>query len=181
MKLYILEKLRKIAKEKIGDSWIGIESYFFNGRWHLICIACKSNPYRIELAIENEASIVKCEEIKRVPMYVIYVDSALEELENARKLIENNDFDRAIKSLWGSVIYSLKAYGLVFKRCRIVEVSIMDLAKEFSELINDKNFLNKIERIKFALDPFGASDFDLGLMYEDARDVVEKILSRILR
>ncbi|RLI79438.1 hypothetical protein DRP05_04045 [Archaeoglobales archaeon] len=181
MKLEILEELRKAAKSKIDaskiDTWIGIESFYYNGKWHVKCIIYQDqiNPCRVELIFGDKITIEKLENLRRVPMHVVYVDSALKELEKADNLIENGKFEEAIKSFWGSIIYSLKAYGLISKGCRIVEVSIMDLAKEFSKLVEDKAFFDKISRIKSIVgDTFDILDVDIELVQEDAREVVEK-------
>lgn len=187
MKLEMLEKLRKIAKSKIGNNWVGIESWHYNGKWRVKCIIYQEgqiNPCRVELTVGDEISIKKLESLKRVPMHIVYVDSALKELENADFLIDNYEFDKAIKALWGSIIYSLKAYGLISKGCRIVEISLMDLAKEFSKLMEDEAFFDKIRRIhSIVRDPFEVSleTMDVELMREDVRDVVERIINKVLQ
>lgn len=102
MKLKILEKLRKIAKSKIGDNWVGIESWSYDRNWHVKCIIYQEDemrPCKVELIIKDEVSIKKLENLKRVPMHVVYVDSALKELENADHLIKNSEFESALKSL----------------------------------------------------------------------------------
>ena len=186
MNLEVIEKLRKIAKSKIGDDWIGIEKYHYNRGWHIVCIVYGETyePCKVEITIEEygeDTFIRKIENIKRVPMHVVYIDSALKELGNADGFIKHEKFDRAIKALWGSIVYSLKAYGLLSKGCRIVEVSIMDLAKEFSDLAGSVLF-NKIKRVQSAVDQFDSVSerTDVELLRDDAREVVEKIIKRIL-
>jgi len=66
----------------------------------------------------------------------------------------------------------LKAYGLISRGCRIVEASIIDLAKEFSDLIEDKIFLDKVKRIhSIVKDQFEISleKIDVELLKEDVR------------
>ena len=181
MKLKILRELRSIAKNKI-DGWIGMEGlYYCNGKWHVRCIVWQIDLYRMEIVFGDEVVVKKLGSIKRIPMYVVYADSAIKEIENAEKLIEGGEFSKAMKSLWGSVFYALKAYGLVSKGCRIVEFSVMELAREFSRFVGDETLFDKIRRIKAVLDPFEILNVDVHLMQVYAVEVVEKVVERLYK
>ncbi len=125
--LQILISKRNRLKEEYSDKWVGM---CYVGRESLAFVVYEDCPTKVF----KKAGEVEKIRLKRIPLHVIYADSSLEEFSKAEK---EGNAKKAAKSYWGSVLYALKAVGLVKIGCRIVEVDLGTVAKTVSSEVFD--------------------------------------------
>ncbi len=159
-KLRTLVKKRNSLKEEYSEKWVGI-CYF--GKEGLAFVVYEDYPVKVF----RRAGEVEKVRLKRIPLHVIYADSSLEEFSKAEK----EEAKKAVKSYWGSVLYALKALGLIKIGCRIVEIDLETVAKIMSPEVFD-NF----QKLKNLFSDQFESPEDVELVKHYAVKVLDPVL-----
>ena len=175
VRLEVIQKLRKRLRS-ISSYWIGIGKIRGNEVEVFAYLENLQNPARILAVVRDEVVLKGVEEVKRVPGYVLLLDSAIEEFERAEKFLKEGELIKAAKSFWGSVVYSLKAYGMFTKGCRVVEFSLLDIARDLSvpELVRK---MQKIMGDQFDLQ---IDEANIEMLRDYARTIVERTANELL-
>ncbi len=180
MRLETVQKLRKKLRQ-ISSYWIGIGRIRGNEVEVYAYLENSQNPARILAVVRDEVTLERVEEVKRVPSYVLLLDSAIEEFERAERFLKEGDLIKAAKSFWGTVIYSLKAYGMFAKGCRVVEFSLLDIAKDLSA--GDKSIsesVRKMQNIMKEQFDLQIDEANIEMLRNYARAIVERTLNELL-
>ncbi len=162
---------------KISEYWMGIGK--LNRKTAEIYVYSDlPNPLKVKVDIRT-MKMMSFEEVDRIPGYVSFLDSALEEYEKAERCVEDGDIIGAVKSLWGSVNYALTAYGIAKKKCRYVEHTLLEMAADVSgEALEKYVKLHIIMSDQFGLEP---DEFTLAIFQNSARMILDAVLRLLLR